>query len=61
MKRTEDYLTPAAKKEQITIQAYDPLEEPKNIAGDSVDEHKNLEKANAIIGEDEIKQQNENL
>lgn len=33
----------------------------KNVAGDSVDEHRKIEFANVIIAGEEIKQQNENL
>ena len=33
----------------------------KNIVGNSVDEHKELEEANITITGDEIRQQNENL
>ena len=33
----------------------------KNIPGDSVEEHRNIEFANVIFSGEEIKQQNENL
>lgn len=56
-----NYLTPSTKEKQFTIQTDDTFPNQKSIPGDSVDEHKNLETANAIISGDEIKQQNENL
>ncbi|MCM3714866.1 hypothetical protein [Halalkalibacter oceani] len=63
MKRTvtEQYGNSADAKEQVTIQTDDSLPNRKNIPGDSVDAHKELEKANAAITGEEIKQQNENL
>jgi hypothetical protein len=61
MVKKEDYLTTAPKKTQITINNGAIFPNSKNIAGDSVDEHKFLEEANTIIGGDEIRQQNENL
>ncbi|MFC0270374.1 hypothetical protein ACFFIX_02730 [Metabacillus herbersteinensis] len=56
-----NYLTPVTNKKQFTIQTDGTSPNQKSIPGDSVDEHKNLEVANAIISGDEIKQQNENL
>ncbi|QGQ46013.1 hypothetical protein [Metabacillus sediminilitoris] len=57
----ENYLTNAPKKERITIQTTGTALNLKHVAGDSVNEHKNLEDANSIISEKEIGQQNENL
>jgi hypothetical protein len=61
MAKKEDYLTTAPKEPQITINNGSLFPNLKNIAGDSVDEHKYLEEANIIITGDEIRQQNENL
>ncbi|CRK83728.1 hypothetical protein [Neobacillus massiliamazoniensis] len=61
MTKKEDYLTTAPKEAQITIQNGAIFPNLKNVAGDSVDEHKFLEEANTIITGDEIRQQNENL
>ncbi|MEN1968041.1 hypothetical protein WMZ97_08190 [Lentibacillus sp. N15] len=38
-----------------------PLNAENNVAGDSVDEHKELEAANEVIAEKEISQVNNNL
>lgn len=56
-----NYESTAPKRETVTIQTDSAAPNPKSIPGDSVDEHKQLELANAIIAGDEIKQQNENL
>ncbi|WP_371321687.1 hypothetical protein [Robertmurraya korlensis] len=61
VKKNNEYLTNAAKQNQVTIQNGGDFPNLKNIPGDSVDEHKNQEVANQIITGDEIKQQNENL
>lgn len=61
MKKDEEYLTQAAKGEQITIDTDGRSPNLKNYPGDSVDEHEQLETANAIISGEEIRQQNENL
>jgi hypothetical protein len=61
MAKKEDYLTTAPKEQQITINNGSVFPNLKNVAGDSVDEHKYLEEANTIIAGDEIRQQNENL
>jgi hypothetical protein len=61
LSRKKDYLTPAAKEAQVTINNGSIFPNQKNVAGDSVDEHKYLEEANMIITGDEIRQQNENL
>lgn len=61
MTKNEEYLTTAPKDPQITINNGSVYPNLKNIAGDSVDEHKFLEEANTIIAGDEIGQQNENL
>lgn len=57
----EDYLTPAPKRESVSVENGSIYPNLKNVAGDSVNEHKMLEEANIIITGDEIKQQNENL
>jgi hypothetical protein len=56
-----NYIPQASKKQEITIQTDGTFPDAKNIAGGSVDEHKDLEVANAIVGGEEIRQQNENL
>ncbi|MGJ7921561.1 hypothetical protein [Neobacillus sp. LXY-4] len=56
-----NYETTAPKQPSFTIQTDNASPNPTSIPGDSVNEHKNLELANAIITGDEIKQQNENL
>ncbi|MDQ0197761.1 hypothetical protein [Neobacillus ginsengisoli] len=61
MAKKEDYLTTAPKEQQISINNGAIFPNLKNVAGDSVDEHKFLEEANTIIAGDEIRQQNENL
>ncbi len=59
--KEEDYLTPADREQQMTINNGSVFPNKKNVAGDSVNEHKFLEEANIIISGDEIHQQNENL
>jgi hypothetical protein len=59
--KSKDYLTTADKKTQMTINNGSIFPNKKNVAGDSVDEHKYIEEANTIITGDEIRQQNENL
>jgi hypothetical protein len=62
MTQKEDYLTNTPKKEKVTIENGNRFPNLKNVAGDSVDEHKSFEEANiTTITEDEIRQQNENL
>ena len=61
MAKKEDFLTTAPKKEQMTIENGSIFPNLKNVAGNSVNEHKELEEANIIVTGDEIKQQNENL
>jgi hypothetical protein len=61
MAKKEDYLTNAPKKVQVTINNGGVFPNPKNVPGDSVDQHEALEEANTIISGDEIHQQNENL
>ncbi|MED4204015.1 hypothetical protein [Neobacillus mesonae] len=61
MARKQDFLTTAPKQQQITLNNGNSYPNLKNIPGDSVDEHKQLEEANTIITGDEIRQQNENL
>ncbi|WP_416825228.1 hypothetical protein [Ectobacillus polymachus] len=59
--KEEDYLTTAPKKQQVMINTENTFPDMKNIPGNSVDEHRSLEEANAIIAQNEIGQQNENL
>jgi hypothetical protein len=61
MSRKDQYLTNSPAQEQVSIQSSEAIPISKNIPGDSVDAHKELELANAILTGDEIKQQNENL
>lgn len=61
MTKKEDYLTSAAKQEEITINNGSLFPNKKNVPGDSVNEHKYLEEANALVTGEEIRQQNENL
>ena len=42
--KKEDYLTNTPKKEKVTIENGNRFPNLKNVAGDSVDEHKSLEK-----------------
>ena len=49
------------KQPELTIQTDNVAPNPKVIAGDSVNKHKDLEVANALIAGGEIGQQNENL
>ncbi|MRX74176.1 hypothetical protein GJU40_18810 [Bacillus lacus] len=61
-KELEDiYTAQATKKQEITIQTDGSFPNKQNIAGDSVDAHKEQELANSIIGGEEIEQQNKNL
>ncbi|PLT27649.1 hypothetical protein [Peribacillus deserti] len=59
--KNHEFLTQAPKKTELTIETDDSFPNPKNYPGDSVNEHKELELGNAIIGAKEIGQQNENL
>lgn len=61
MVKQENFLTNAPKNKEATVENGTSFPNLKNVAGDSVDEHKELEEANIIITGDEIKQQNENL
>jgi hypothetical protein len=61
MNQKDRYLTNSPAREQVSVQSSEALTNSKNIPGDSVAEHKELELANAILTGDEIKQQNENL
>jgi hypothetical protein len=61
MSNKDQYLTNSPAREQVSIQSGENLANSKNIPGDSVEKHKELEMANAILSGDEIKQQNENL
>lgn len=62
---TKDVLTDTPKSEEYTIRSdvnpKDLFHTTAYYAGDSVQGHKELEEANQIIGDEEIKQQNENL
>ena len=59
--KEEQYLTNAPKEEKVTIQTDDTIPNLKNIPGDSIDDYTDLKKANTILAEKEIGQQNENL
>lgn len=62
IRHKDNHLTDAPKQPNITINTAESIiNHSKYYPGDSVNAHKNLEEANAIIGGDEIKQQNENL
>ncbi|MHC0035621.1 hypothetical protein [Pseudoneobacillus sp. C159] len=61
MNKQNKYLTNSPKREAVTVQSGEAVAISKNIPGDSVDAHKELELANAILTGEEIKQQNENL
>lgn len=58
--KKETYLTNAPKENKITIDNDGNFPNLKNVTGDSVNEHKNLEEANLIIAQKELGQQNEN-
>ncbi|WP_010529169.1 hypothetical protein [Lentibacillus jeotgali] len=45
---------------QSGLEANHPFKEEDNYAGDSVDEHKELEAANEVLAEKEIEQINKN-
>jgi hypothetical protein len=51
---------PTVNQPEFTNQTDKGFTNIKNIPGDSVEEHRNIEFANAIISGNEIKQQNEN-
>jgi len=63
--KLDDVLTNTPNKEEFTIRTdvnpKDLFHTTAYYAGDAVNEHKELEEANQIVGEEEIKQQNENL
>lgn len=61
MSDKDQYLTNSPARTQVSIQSSESIPNSKNIPGDSVESHKELELANAILSGDEIKQQNENL
>jgi hypothetical protein len=61
MSNKDQYLTNSPARAQVSIQSGEVNSNSKNIPGDSVADHKELELANAILSGDEIKQQNENL
>ncbi|MGG5253997.1 hypothetical protein ACQYAD_10930 [Neobacillus sp. SM06] len=61
MGKKDNYLTNAPKQTEITIQTGGAYPNQKHLPGDSVEEHKYLEEANALIAGDEIRQQNKNL
>lgn len=58
--KDEHYLTHAPKNEKVTVTTNNSYPNLKNYPGDSVNEHEQLETANAIIAEGEIGQQREN-
>ena len=51
----------AQKKKENTIENEIISSKFKNVVGDSVNKHNNLEEANSFLAEGEIGQQNENL
>jgi len=51
----------AQKKKENTIENEIISFKYKNVVGDSVNKHNNLEEANSFLAEGEIGQQNENL
>ncbi len=51
----------APKKKESSIENEIISSEFKNVVGDSVNKHNNLEEANSFLAEGEIGQQNENL
>jgi hypothetical protein len=58
----ETYPTNTPIQNKITLQKTDEsFPKQKYVAGESVNEHKNLEDANSFVSEKEIGQQNENL
>ncbi|BDH61905.1 hypothetical protein MTP04_20350 [Lysinibacillus sp. PLM2] len=62
MDKEEKYLTTAPKEQKITIENGSRFPNLKNVSGNSVDKHKELEEANIdFISGNEIRQQNENL
>jgi hypothetical protein len=61
MSNKDHYLTNSPARAQASVQSSEAISISKNIPGDSVDAHKELELANAILTGDEIKQQSENL
>jgi len=61
MEEKKDFLTTAPQKKQMTIENGSRFPNARNIVGNSVDGHKELEEANLTITSDEIRQQNENL
>ncbi|WP_253701470.1 hypothetical protein [Bacillus sp. FJAT-27445] len=61
MEKKTNYTTPAIKQPTFTVETGDTYPNPESIPGNSVDEHKQLEEANTLLGGDEIRQQNENL
>jgi hypothetical protein len=61
MTKKDEYLTNSPAREQVSIQSSEAISNSRNVPGDSVEGHKELELANAILTGDEIKQQNENL
>lgn len=63
-KKTDELLTNAAEKEQISVStemnSRYPYQAQQSYPGDSVNKHKNLEEANITLAEGEIGQQKEN-
>ena len=51
----------APKKKESSIENEIISSKFKNVVGDSVNKHNNLEEANSFLAESEIGQQNENL
>lgn len=61
MSQMEKYSTAPSKEKTLTVRTNNVLRNKRNIPGNSVNQHYELEEANALIAEDEIGQQNENL
>jgi hypothetical protein len=61
MTKKREYETSAPKEPQVSLVSGNTFINTNHITGNSVNEHKNLEEANRILGGDEIHQQNENL
>lgn len=61
MNKLEEFSLATSKKETLRVRTNNVLRTKRNIPGNSVDQHYELEEANTVIAEDEIGQQNENL
>lgn len=61
MSRMEKNPKAISKEETLTVRTNNVLINKRNIPGNSVDQHYELEESNAVIAENEMGQQNENL